>query len=243
MDAILLDSDGKTRIVGDSFSEVEFEITKIVSREGVTPKTVYDANNSFLSNTGIIQNYVTFNPLKIRAQEGKASYALGSKYQDSDVTLRASILTRDSKGQIIVDTISNPLVLNIRGDRLSVVSKIKDDNGEYVTSSNIEAGNTLGITFEFDKTDKNNRPIVFAPPYELRISNDITGEEVGKPISILKASEQSFVFKNPNILNVAGVYRFAFRDDEGFETDQTITVLPGPVTRVKVTPSSTKFVK
>jgi hypothetical protein len=169
---------------------------------------------------------VTFNSLKIRAQEGKASYVLGSKYQDSDITLRASILTRDSKGQIVVDTVSSPLVLNIRGDRFSVVSKIKDDNGEYVTSSNIEAGNAAGIIFEFDKTDKKNQPIVFAPPYKLRIFNDVTGVEVGNPINIPKASEQSFVFKKQEILNVAGVYRFAFRDDEGFETDQAVTVLP-----------------
>ena len=157
------------------------------------------------------------------------------------MTLEASILTKDRSGKIIVDTFSDPLILKIRGDRFSVTSKIKTEAG-YETKESIEAGDPFGITFEFDKSDRYGRAVAMGSPYELRIYNAVTGAPVANPVMLDAKSSESYVFKNQNILSKAGVYRFEFRDDEGFYADQEITVLPSKIKNIRVTPSSTKFV-
>jgi hypothetical protein len=250
LDAKLYERDGKTLIASDSFSQVSFNISKIVSLENNRQVTVYDIKNRNLSDSGVISDYASFTPLKVRVQDGKAVYTISSKYRDSDITLQADIYTKDSHGNVVVDTWSEPAILRVRGDSFGVTSKVKpesldaNDVPEYETSSSIEAGNQFGIVFDFDKKDKNGKDIAFASPYELRIFNDVTGEEIfDKPVVIPNASKESYIFKNPNIINKAGVYRFEFRDDEGFDATQAITVLPSAPSQIKVTPATTKFVK
>jgi hypothetical protein len=89
---------------------------------------------------------------------------LSSKSKDVDITLEASIVTKDVKGNKVVDVTSDPTLLRIRGDVFSVVSKVKTDSvidpsdseAGYEMSATIEAGNSdTGIHFNFDKKDKN----------------------------------------------------------------------------------------
>jgi len=119
---------------------VLFDVTKVVSLASGSPKTVFDINNSALSNTGVLSDYVLFKSMKIRAQKGVAKYVVSTKSQDADVTLRASILTKDRAGKVVVNTTSNLLSLKIRGSRFSVVSKIRTED-DYESASSLEAGN------------------------------------------------------------------------------------------------------
>jgi hypothetical protein len=114
LDAYLYAADGKTLITGDSFSEVNFEVTKVTSIDGNKRTLVYDSVNPNLSDSGVLADYVNFKPTKIRAQAGTASYVISSKYKDTDISLLASILTKDRTGKIVVDTLSNPVILRVR---------------------------------------------------------------------------------------------------------------------------------
>ena len=67
--ATLLDRDGATVIKGDSFSQVRFDVTKVVSLEGGKRTMVYDARRPGLTDTGVLASYVGFTPLQVRALE------------------------------------------------------------------------------------------------------------------------------------------------------------------------------
>ena len=64
----LYESDGKTLISDDSFSDVSFSLSKLVSIENNKKTTIYDINNSALNDTGALADYVNFQTMKVRAQ-------------------------------------------------------------------------------------------------------------------------------------------------------------------------------
>lgn len=188
----------------DNFNTVSFSLEKLEVYSGSFRSgklnTVYVANqNENISNLANIEPYIGFVPMDIRATNGVASYSFTAKNSDLDATFSAHILTKDSRGNTVVDKKSRAVKVSVRSERISIQSEVKK-NGKTEPSTVIEAGNPDGVTFRMQKVDTSG----FAGseksfPYVLKVYDDITNALVYDPINI---STSEYVFRN-NFLNTS----------------------------------------
>lgn len=228
-------------ITVDNYNRVRFSVDKIVAYSGGTSLsdrvTVYDSGSSDpkLSDSTNIGDYIRFNSALITAQNGVAKAAITARDQDVDVTVRASIFTKDKDGKVVVDKQSDPLSVQIRGDR--IVVSMKTGNTE-VTS--VEAGSAPMLNLSLSHIDKNGNVLAHDTPYTLNVFDDVGGNVIAGPIAIQSGV---FGFNNRQVLDKSGVYRFEVTDKNGIVGSNTLTVLPSRPTKIELVPASSVFVK
>lgn len=231
---------GNKLIWVDNSSQVSFDVVRIDDVSGKTKSTVYNKNssNSSLSDISSIDNFISFSSQKIRVNSGIAKYAFRAKQKNVDVLINASIETLDNDSKVAVSKVSNILLIKIRWDYLSIVSK-KWDN---VTSS-IEAGDT--VIFEISKMDKSGNNLDLSNNISLNVKDNISKESIYREDKINSTKDWNslkFIFKN-NLLKKSGVYNFSFEDSEWIIWETTLTVAWAKLKTIKVVPSSNIFVK
>lgn len=109
-----------------------------------------------------------------------------------DVVLDAHILTKDQKGNIVVDKTSLPITLVIRSDRIAVQSSVRTGT-DFVNGTVIEAGNTHGIRFNLQKVSQNQIVANNNFPYTLRVYDDINNKLLSDPINVTRSE---YLYKN-----------------------------------------------
>ncbi|MDD2566021.1 MAG: VCBS repeat-containing protein [Candidatus Gracilibacteria bacterium] len=229
-------------IAVDSSSKVNFDVEEIIAYSGSQYNTVYNktGNQESIRNRNNINAYINFAPISIKANKGVADYAFSSKSSDVDVIIRASISTKDKNGKIAVSNESEDFVVRIRGISISISSKVYFKNNSTSSTSSIDAGEVNKIEFSLKTIDKNNKPFENNfTPFKLDLINSITGEKILSGVTV----ESSSYSYNGEILKKTGNYKFNFTDVEGIEGTQNLTVNPGKIGEIRLTSSSTQFVK
>lgn len=104
----------------------------------------------------------------------------------------AHILTKDQKGNVVVDKTSLPITLVIRSDRIAVQSSVRT-GADFANSTVIAAGNSHGIRFNLQKVSQNQIVANHNFPYTLRVYDDISNKLLIDPINI---THSEYLFKN-----------------------------------------------
>lgn len=111
-----------------------------------------------------------------------------------DVVLDAHILTRDQKGNIVVDKTATPITLSIRSDRIAVQSSVRTTGTLFENGTVIDAGNPHGIRFKLQRVSHNEIVPGGNLPYTLRVYDDIDNTLLLDPINV---SRSEYLFQNP----------------------------------------------
>ncbi|EKE27248.1 MAG: hypothetical protein ACD_3C00233G0001 [uncultured bacterium (gcode 4)] len=228
-------SSGSELIAVDNYSKVQLDVVKLDIYDNSKKQNVYTkkASDDPIAYKNILTPYISFNPTKVQSKWWVANFAFSSKSRDADVYVRATISTLDKNKKVAVFKQSDDFLVRIRWITLDVSPIV---NGSM--SSSFEAWSASEIDFKIRTFTKENAPINNQVPIYLNVYNELWAN-IEKDILI---HSSTYKYKSP-ILTKAWEYRFVFRDKLWIETTQTLNVNPSKIKEIRLTPSSTQFVK
>ncbi len=233
LSAKLLGSDGE-RLWVDSTNEVAFDVDAIVVHSGSESFVAYD-RNELEGETGdpaVIGKYLTFAPVKVRAENGEAKLGISTLGKDADVRFVATVAPKDKNGKALF-SVSGTTLLKIRSDRLTASPVSASGAG---VSSFVRAGEYDRVDFRFERSSNAGTGSV-AYPVKVRVF-DGDGARVGNEETV---SSGNWTLSG-TLLQRSGEYRIEFTDADGVTDERDLTVTPAPASEIQLVPSSTAFV-
>ncbi|MCH2188381.1 hypothetical protein MK079_00960 [Candidatus Gracilibacteria bacterium] len=138
-----------TVVTTDNVTQVDLFITRIVDQ--LTGETVYDRDNTSLSDTSVIANYIAFENTTIPLQRGVARTAFSVKGQEADIYFESKVDVKDISGLTVVLLESEEHKVEVRGEQLFATSyAITSQSGATQTTlgtSSVEVDNVTNIYF------------------------------------------------------------------------------------------------
>ncbi|EKE29579.1 MAG: hypothetical protein ACD_2C00141G0001 [uncultured bacterium (gcode 4)] len=226
---------GSKLIAVDNYSKVSFDIVKLDIYSNSKKQNIYTrkATDEPLAYKEKVAPYISFSSVKVQAKWWVADYAFSSKSTDTDVYLRATISTLDKNNKVAVYSQSEDFVVRIRGIYMDISPVVN-----WEVKSSFEAWSASEINFGIRTFTKDNAPINNQVPIYLNVYNELWAN-IEKDILI---HSSSYKYKSP-ILTRAWEYKFVFRDNLWIEYSHLITINPSKIKEIRLTPSSTQFVK
>ncbi len=167
--------------------------------------------------------------------QGRAGYAFSTKNRDSDITFQARVNGENAQGETVFTTLSNPVTVRVRADRLQVTESVRtDDDSDYEIGTHFIAGNPYGVRFDISRLDSHGSPVELSGGLRYRLY-DAADRPIFEGSRDIEGSVLQF---GDPILRTAGSYRFEFFDADGLRVEHTFTVLPAPPSQLDVTPST-----
>lgn len=232
LSAKLLDRNGQQVLI-DSTNEVSFEVDTIYAYSGSSEQLVYDRmeKEGEEGDASVISKYVTFSPVRVRAEAGEAKLGVSSMGLDADVHFVATVAPKDKNG-VPLFSVSDDAVLKIRSDEL--VGTPYSGSGVGV-SSMVAAGEFDRLEYRFERNSKNGSGAIAYP-----VSVTVTDAD-GTVVHTGSVASGNWTLSG-DLLNRMGEYSIEFADAEGVSGIRSLTVSAGEAVSMELVPSSSAFV-
>ncbi len=106
-------------------------------------KLIYDSSIESLSTNEALlnaQKYISFTPIRLRAQQGRTKTYFYGKWYDANIYFSSNLQAKDSEGNIVIDLRSNSQKVQIRWDQMFVESYLIWADGSDIPD------NTVGVS-------------------------------------------------------------------------------------------------
>ena len=159
------------------FSLVKVEAQKDVTQdlEGENIEVIFDAEDPYKKEIRDTFPYVYFTEQEIRTTAGEASYGFVTKGNDANLYFQTSVLVEDSTGNQVVGLTSEPVQVQVRGDRLFITNYKLDNTGTGGLENNVwENSISVDANTNVFLIDSKNHPIA---DVENLVNNASTADE------------------------------------------------------------------
>ncbi|MDD2870584.1 MAG: VCBS repeat-containing protein [Candidatus Gracilibacteria bacterium] len=257
--ATILDKDGNVVKIANS-TDVNFELIKIESAKDTSKEmtaantqVVFDVNSANKNDFSLTKPYITFNNQKVRSSYGVANYGVGVKSANANIYLSANVLINDASGNKTIFLKSDPLQIQVRGNRLFNSSyKLSNSSNGLSTNYGISSmkvsdktnlflvdgtTNTIdSVSNLINNSGLSEEKLVLLLQnldtkgtktdinYPLNVSVKKSGKQILEDIQVSKDDMKNF--KSLLALKTAGSYSLEITDANGFKTVKNIELLP-----------------
>lgn len=228
---------------------------------------MYNYQTETPETRSLVSQYINFDPVAIRASNGKAQMVFTTNSQDANLYFETFIDVKDNKGNSAIKLLSNQVKIQVRGDRLFASSfKIDNTHDEPELISAEDSGRVSEYTnlFLVDenqgdvhtifKSINNNslakEKLVFslsnyaksgarlALSYPLNVSLFISSQEA--PIKQMTLRESDLANFKP-FLNISssGEYTMVVDDADGYSFEKTFFIAPDVAVKGNIQVGST----
>jgi len=143
--AILKWQDGKKLTYLNS-TDVTFEIERLEIKNDLSKdlsennkKIIYDIDDIYNNDKTILNQYLNFKDIKIRADAGVAKYNISFKDKDLNVYLRSKIEVKDNLNNKVIDLKSNTLKLEVRWESLFLSSYVLENKETWLINNSLKS--------------------------------------------------------------------------------------------------------
>lgn len=182
-----------------------------------------DSTNEALKNPSVLARYTSHKRQNLPFLDGSITTSMAFASEVADITVRSRMQVLDRSLRPIATKQDEDRVL-IRDERIVSVPRVFIA-GESVPRETATLDAALGgrMTFTLTKYDRSGDSMPHSYPITARIYDDISGASMADPIILSTGS--TITYDGP-LLQRAGNYRIAFRDDRDLDTETLFTVLP-----------------
>lgn len=143
----------------DTESIVQFDIKRVTLKaaqgSGASDIVVYARGaTGDMGKIETLEKYIGFKPLGVPVGEGEAMYTLTSKTSEVNVTLEAFVAPKDRNGVEAFKKVSNEIVLEVRNESLSVLTK-GEKSGNSNKATAFEVNSIDALVFDLQVTNGN----------------------------------------------------------------------------------------